>query len=100
VEHDLCHRTDRLVGIIQCGNEFLMSSKTLPVTPLHMASKQVQEVSVSNSIGMIREPSARQTTGSCVQALLLSIYVLLSFGSHDPFAHLHLPHCIGKSPRS
>ena len=54
MEHHLCHRTDRLVGIIQCGNEFLMSSKTLPVTPFHMASKQVQEVSVSNSIGMIR----------------------------------------------
>jgi hypothetical protein len=54
VKHHLCYRTDRLVGIIQCGNEFLMSSKISPMTPFQMASKQIQGVAVSHGSGTFR----------------------------------------------
>jgi hypothetical protein len=54
VKHHLCYRTDRLIGIIQRGNEFLMSSKISPMTPFQMARKQIQGVAVAHGTGMFR----------------------------------------------
>jgi hypothetical protein len=54
VKHHLCHRANSPVGIVQCGNEFLMSSKILPLMPFHMANEQVQGVAVSHGSEIFR----------------------------------------------
>jgi hypothetical protein len=51
VKHHLRNRTDASVGVVQCGNEFLIRFKISPLVPLHMANKQIQGVVVSSDGG-------------------------------------------------
>ncbi|HSY64457.1 MAG TPA: hypothetical protein VK829_07655 [Terriglobales bacterium] len=54
MKHHLRNRTDAPVGVVQCGNEFLIRFKISPPVPLHMANKQIQGVVVSSDGGLFR----------------------------------------------
>jgi hypothetical protein len=94
VKHQLRHRTDAPVRVVQCGNQILIGFKISPLVPLHMANEQIQGVVVSSDGGAFR-PRARQTNSDGAQSPILSIYVLFSLASHALRA-LALPRCIGK----
>jgi hypothetical protein len=54
VKQQLGDHTDPLVGIVQCGDERLISSKVSLQVPPQMAGKQVQRIVVSRESGSFR----------------------------------------------
>jgi hypothetical protein len=46
--------TDPLVGIVQCGNKFLIGCEISLVLPVQMAGKQVQRIVVYRNGGSLR----------------------------------------------